>query len=64
MLRVLAMHDTEPSRIRFDRVVIIEKGSVAEYGAPSDLLKNENGILTELVRRSVGASKSSGGALP
>jgi ABC-type multidrug transport system fused ATPase/permease subunit len=41
----------------YDMVLVIEKGKVAEYDTPRNLLKNENGLFSELVD-STGAESS------
>jgi ABC-type multidrug transport system fused ATPase/permease subunit len=35
--------------IDFDKICVMEQGGVAEYGAPAELLANNNGMFSQLV---------------
>jgi len=38
--------------IDYDKVLVLDKGTVAEYDSPSNLIKNENSIFAEMCRQS------------
>merc|ERR1711865_659537 len=43
--------------IDFDKILVMDKGTVAEYDSPAALLENEDGLFTKLVN-STGASSA------